>query len=433
MAQPLSLTPLWQENWREPADGQGDQMRMPEPPTHTDVLVIGGGYTGLAAARETAVAGLRTVVLDAGAPGAGCSGRNGGQVAYSLKPSLETLTARVGRERALAIRREGFAALEHLRHLIAEPGFDAGFQPTGGFVGAHTRRHYERMARAVANQPQGLAERIRLVPREEQHGEIATDLYHGGCVHLDDASIDPMRMLASMRRRASAAGAMLVDRTPALRIDRERGGFLVTTATGATRARCVLLATNGYPGRLSSWHGRRVVPIGSYQIATEPLGSARVRALIPHGRHVSDTRRVVVYFRPSPDGERLVFGGRAALAEQDPRVCVPRLTHMLRQVFPQLEDVRITHAWAGFVAYTFDTLPHLGEDRGLFYCMGYCGQGVPLAPYLGMRVGRRIANLDGGSTAFDGLEFPARAYHRGRPWFLAPAVWAYRWLDRLGL
>ncbi len=158
-----------------------------------------------------------------------------------------------------------------------------------------------------------------------------------------------------------------------------------------------------------------------------------MRALIPHGRNVVDSRRVVGYFRPSADGERLIFGGRAALYEKDPLTCVPRLRQMMARVFPQLESVPVSHAWAGWVAYTFDTLPHLGRHEGVYYCMGYCGQGVPLAPYFGRRIGQQMLGLAEGRTALDGLPFPSRPYYHGNPWFLAPSVFAYRMLDSLGL
>jgi glycine/D-amino acid oxidase-like deaminating enzyme len=194
-----------------------------------------------------------------------------------------------------------------------------------------------------------------------------------------------------------------------------------------------LIATNGYSGLLSPWHRRRVIPIGSYQIATQPLGIDTVRTLIPNGRNIGDSRRVVVYFRPSPDGERIIFGGRAALAETDPLACVPRLQAMMTRIFPQLRSAAITHAWAGWVAYTFDTLPHLGRKNGVHYCMGYCGQGVALAPYLGMRIGQQMVGLEEGRTALDDLPFPARPYYSGVPWFLAPSVLAYRTMDALGL
>src|SRR6202020_1228969 len=100
------------------------------------------------------------------------------------------------------------------------------------------------------------------------------------------------------------------------------------------------------------------------------------RELIPSARNIVDSRRVVVYYRPSPDGERIIFGGRAALSEPDPRVCAPRLHAMMTQIFPQLRSAKIAQVWAGWVAYTFDKLPHLGCSQGIYYSMGYCGQGV---------------------------------------------------------
>jgi glycine/D-amino acid oxidase-like deaminating enzyme len=289
------------------------------------------------------------------------------------------------------------------------------------------------MARDAENQPPGLEQRIRVVPRAEQRAEIASDFYHGGCVYLDDASVDPTRLLLALYRRAGDSGAVVIDECPVDALTRTADGFAAPTPRGTVHARQVLLATNGYSGPLSPWHRRRVIPIGSYQIATEPLGAAKLRELIPHGRNIVDSRRVVVYFRPSADGQRMVFGGRAALAEKDPLTCVPRLRVMMQRIFPQLKSVPITHAWVGWVAYTFDKLPHLGEHDGMFYCMGYCGQGVPLAPYFGMRIGQQMLGLPAGRTALDGLEFPSRPYYHGKPWFLAPSVFAYRLIDVLGL
>jgi len=217
-----------------------------------------------------------------------------------------------------------------------------------------------------------------------------------------------------------------------LGLDRTRDCFAVRTSRGTLRARQVLLATNGYTGALSPWHRRRVVPIGSYIVATEELDPALVRRLIPHARNVGDTRRVVIYLRPSPDGRRILFGGRAAAAEQDVTRCVPRLRQMMAQIFPELGAARISRAWMGFVGFTFDTLPHLGGDRGLYYCMGYCGQGFPSATYYGRRVGLQMAGVAGGATALDGLAFPTRPLYYGRPWFLPAAILGYRLRDRLG-
>ena len=206
----------------------------------------------------------------------------------------------------------------------------------------------------------------------------------------------------------------------------------MSTPAGTVRARQVLLATNGYTGALSPWHRRRIVPLGSHLIATEPLDPRLMRRLLPRGRNIVDTRRVIVYYRPSPDGRRIIFGGRASAGERDATRCVPRLRAMLATIFPELAAVRVSHAWMGFVAFTFDTLPHLGCRDGLYYCMGYCGQGIPLASYYGRKVGLQMVGRPGGETALTGLPFPARPLYYGRPWFLPAAVLGYRLRDRLG-
>jgi len=400
-------------------------------PSATDVLIVGAGYTGLSAARETAAAGLATCVLEAGSIGAGCSGRNGGQIAYSLKPSFAKLASLHGAQRAFAICREGFEALAYLKTLGRD--IECDWRDCGCFFGAHTPRHFKRMAFEARNQPAGLEQRISVLPKSEQRQEIDSEFYHGGCVYHDDASVDPMKLLLGLLERARHAGAAVLDGCTAQAVQRTRDGFEVLTPGGMIKARKVLIATNGYSGPLSSWHRRRVIPIGSYQIATAPLGKDRVRSLIPRGRNIVDSRRVVVYFRPSPDGERIIFGGRAALAERDPLACVPRLRSMLGEIFPQLHTVALDHAWVGWVAYTFDTMPHLGCRDGIYYCMGYCGQGVTLAPYFGMKIGRQMAGALDADTALDGLAFPTRPYYYGRPWFLAPVVLANGTLDRFGI
>ncbi len=425
MAHKISVTPLWMDG------AAGPQSYNQVLPVQVDVLIIGAGYTGLAAAYETAMAGRSTLVLDAGAIGTGCSSRNGGQVAYSIKPTYEALKAKHGADLAFRICREGLDAVTYLRSLSAQ--IDCGWRADGGFCGAHTPRHFVQMVREAENQPRGLEQRISIVPKARQHEEIASDFYHGGSVYHDDASVDPTRMLLALLHRALSSGATVADRCPVTAVQSSADGFEVLTSRGIIRARQVLLATNGYSGSLSPWHRRRVIPIGSYQIATEPLGADRIRSLIPRGRNMADSRHVVVYFRPSADGERIIFGGRAALSEEDPLACVPRLRQMMERIFPQLQSVNITHAWVGWVAYTFDTLPHLGRHNGMHYCMGYCGQGVPLAPYFGKRIAQQMLGLEAGRTALDGLVFPSRPYYHGKPWFLAPSVLAYRMIDTIGL
>ena len=202
------------------------------------------------------------------------------------------------------------------------------------------------------------------------------------------------------------------------------------SARGTVEARDVVIATDGYTGALSPWLQRRVIPIGSYIIATEPLPAAAIDTLIPRNRVVSDTRKVVFYYRASPDRRRILFGGRVSLDETDPTVSGPLLRADLVKIFPELRDVRISHSWCGFVAYTFDELMRVGKHQGVHYAMGYCGSGVGMANYLGMRVGQQVLGLAEGRTAFDDLPFPTRPLYSGKPWFLAPSIRYFRWRDR---
>jgi glycine/D-amino acid oxidase-like deaminating enzyme len=227
------------------------------------------------------------------------------------------------------------------------------------------------------------------------------------------------------------AGASVVAHCRVAGLTREGGRFRVATAKGTVDAGSVVVATNGYTSALTPWLRRRVIPIGSYIIATEPLAPDVIHRLLPGPRMITDSRKVVFYYRKSPDGTRILFGGRVSADETDPRISGPALHRELVKIFPELHATRISHSWCGFVAYTFDELMHIGEHEGLHYAMGYCGSGVGMAGYLGMRLGLRVLGRDDGRTAFDGIRFQTRPLYRGNPWFLAPSVQFYRLRDRL--
>jgi len=417
------LSPYW---W--------DTMQVPrfdaEPiPQVADVAVIGSGYTGLNAALQTARGGRHTVVFDAEDAGFGCSTRNGGQISTSIKPSYETLARRHGQSRAFAIMREGQQSLAWLGEFVTSEGLDCDFAVVGRFHAAHSAARYEALTRSIANQPKGLEVEAHAVPRAEQRSELGTDVYHGGVVYRQHAAIEPARYHRELLTRVIGAGAQIFARCPVTAIDKDGGRLRLTTSRGAVRARDVLVATNGYTGRLTPWLRRRVIPIGSYIIATEPLSPDIMARLMPRNRIVSDTRKVVYYYRATPDRRRILFGGRVSLNETDPRISGPMLRAEMVNIFPELAQARISHSWHGLVAYTFDELMHVGRHDGLYYAMGYCGSGVGMGSYLGMRVGQQILGLKEGRTAFDGLSFQTRPFYTGNPWFLAPSIMYYRWRD----
>ena len=420
--------------WTDRSYWLGEAPAAPNPPAALpdacDVLVIGSGYTGLAAALQTARGGRDTVVLEAGTPGQGCSTRNGAHVSTSIKPGFEALARRHGPERARAIRAEGPRALDWLEDFIAAEGIDCGFRRCGRFHAAHSAAHYERLAREAEtiHRAEGVA--AHPVPRHEQARELATGFYHGGVVFPGFATLHPARYHGGLLARAEAAGARLVWDCPAAAIMRNGAGVTVATARGPIRAREVVVATNGYTGGLTPWLRRRIIPIGSQIIATGDLPPGTVERLFPTGRIVTDTRRVVYYFGPSPDRRRVIFGGRVSAGEVPPTVSGPRLHAEMARIFPELAEARIAHAWAGTVAYTFDELAHCGSHEGIHYALGYCGAGVSMSSYLGTRTGQRLLGLAEGRTAFDDLPFPTRPFYAGRPWFLPAAVAWYRLRDR---
>jgi glycine/D-amino acid oxidase-like deaminating enzyme len=402
-------------------------------PDEIDVLIVGGGYTGLNAALQTASEGLGTLVIDAEHPGWGCSMKNGGQLSTSLKPSFTALANRYGEDLATRLCREGQASLDYMHGLAGEDGIDMGLVEAGRFHGAHKPHLYDRLSKeCAAGHPVWKTDAF-MVPKAEMSSELDTDAYHGGIVYPHHCSIDVSRYLPSLLRKAMTAGARVKGGCRALALERRGSGFTVLTSQGTVTAGKVILATNGYSGPLSPWHRRRLIPIGSYVIATEELPRETVDRLFPTDRMLSDTRKLVYYYRLSPDRKRVLFGGRVSLSETDPRNSALKLHRDMTALFPELGQARISHAWMGFVGYTFDTLAHCGEDKGLYFAGGYCGSGVGMASYLGMRMGRKAAGRETAPSAFEEIPFPTRPLYHGTPWFLAPSVLVYRLRDRLGI
>ena len=424
---------IWADGWSQNSywlDGLGDAPHTDEPlPGEADVVIIGSGYTGLNAAIECARGGKSTLVLEAGDPGHGCSTRNGGQISTSIKPSLERLQAKHGRERGKAIRDVGQDALDWIETRIGAEGLDCGFKRVGRFHAAHSAAAYEELCRTSEALRRHEDIESFAVPRGEQHAELGSDFYHGGVVYPRHASVDPARYHRGLLASALAAGVRVHGRCAATGLVRRPVGFEVQTQRGKLRAGEVIVATNGYTTGLTPWLRRRVIPIGSYIIATEPLPGSLMDRLSPKDRIASDTRKVVYYYRPSPDRTRIVFGGRVSANEADPHVSGPRLFQDMCRIFPELGDYKITHSWMGTVAYTFDELAHVGVHDGVHYAMGYCGSGVSMASYLGMRIGQQVLGLKEGQTPFDELPFPTRPLYTGTPWFLPPMVAWYRWRD----
>ncbi|MFK7939193.1 MAG: NAD(P)/FAD-dependent oxidoreductase [Roseovarius sp.] len=434
MTTPRHQDDVWAEGWKDTPYWL-DGVTAPDTgaaalPNDADVVIIGSGYTGLNAAIECARAGRSTLVLEAQTPGYGCSTRNGGQISTSIKPSLEKLTGLYGAQHARAIRGEGERALEWIEDRITSEGIACSFRRVGRFHAAHRAQAYEDLARTAETVSKTEGIEAYAVPKSEQMAELGSEAYHGGVVYPRHASVDPALYHHGLLRVALSAGVQVAGHCPATDISGHSGAFKVTTPQGTVQARDVIVATNGYTTALTPWLKRRVIPIGSYMIATEELPAALMDRLSPKDRIASDSCKVVYYYRPSPDRKRILFGGRVSANETNPKISGPRLYDDMCRIYPELRDYKVSHSWMGTVAYTFDEMAHTGTHDGIHYAMGYCGSGVSMASYLGMRVGQKVLGLSEGRTAFDDLNFQTRPLYTGKPWFLPPMVAYYRWRDK---
>jgi glycine/D-amino acid oxidase-like deaminating enzyme len=408
----------------------GEARESPELPARTDVAIIGGGYTGLAAARALARRGVDATVLEQHTLGWGASGRNGGFVLPGYKPEIEKLAKRLGAARAARMFQLSLEAIRHLSSLISEEGISCDFVRCGAVSLAAKPGHLRGLEQSGRFMREQLGYETELLSRDELAREIESPRYHGGLIDPGGCSLQPAQYAQGLAQAAERAGARLLEGAEVKRIRRMHGAFEVTTTKGTVKAREVLAATNGYTPRALAPLRRRVIPIGSYQIATAPLDQDQARRLVPQNRVFSDTKNLLYYFRLSPD-RRMVFGGRASFTPTGTRRSAAILATGMGEVFPELAGATIEYAWSGKVAFPVDHLPHAGRLDGVHYSMGYCGHGVALATYLGGRMGEVLAGV-GDIPDLGTSRFRAIPFYNGVPWFLPLVGGYYRVRDRLG-
>ncbi len=418
-------TPYWWEAAAPPASP------VTALPDQADAVIIGGGITGLSTALELARGGMAPLVLDREAIGWGASSRNGG--ALSGAGSLGRAKSDVSKGIAPALLSEmvdeAEASFDAFEALLARESIECDYVRCGRFVGAHSAAAMESLAKRAALLNAAIPGTAEILPRARLAEELGTPHYHGGMVNHRAASLHPARYTQGLARAARRAGAALAGGVTVDGIAREGTGFLVSTTAGVIRARHVMVATNGYTGAALPWHRRRIVPVASYMVATAVLGRDRVAEVLPKFRVYGDTKKILYYFRPSPDGTRVLFGGRATLSDTDPRVGARWLHRHLVHLLPALEGVRLTHGWKGNVAFAFDMLPHVGVQDGVHHALGCNGSGVVTMTHLGTVAARMMLGGDNRASAFSRMPMPTLPGYSGTPWFMPLVTGWYRLKD----
>jgi glycine/D-amino acid oxidase-like deaminating enzyme len=405
------------------------------PPVKADCVVVGAGFTGLSAALTLARAGRQVVVLDSEAIGFGASTRNGGMLGSGHKVSAADAQKHYGSVIAAELHCEANASLAFTKSLIVDHNIDCELQACGRLRTAWTPRDFTAMASAYAGLQQIEPFAARMVKPDEMAQHIDTDLYFGGLLYESHASVQPRKLHYGLLQLALQAGVQVFGEQPVYAVKPKLDGFCISAKGQEIHCQQVLMATNGYTqSGVSTFLAKRVMPVPSFIIVTEALGKDVVQALLPGGHCMVETRQRFCYYRATPCGERIMLGTRAALHATTPQKALPTLRNKLTEIFPQLKDTDISHCWTGFTGFSFSKLPNIGCHNGIYHAMGYCGNGVAMAPYLGHKAAQKMLNPQQRHSVFEQTPLQRRFYYQGSLWYMPVASAWYRirdWWDNM--
>ena len=405
-------------------------------PQSVDVAVIGGGFTGLSAARTLAKDDAQVAVLEAENVGWGASCRNGGMVLSGLKLGAAKLIARYGRGATKRMYAASLESIDCVEALVREENIDCDFSRCGHLEVACKPKHFAEFRRGAETIEREFGHKLRIVEKADLPQEIGSAIYHGGIVDEVSAGVNPAKYVAGLACATAKAGATIHEKTRVMRLERDsrraESGWNVKTSRGSLHARDVLIATSGYTSGVTPSLQKKIIPIGSYIIVTEIQPEALARELSPRNRMIYDSKNYLYYYRLTPD-RRMLFGGRAAFFPENENT-VRDSARILRDgmisVYPQLRETKVEYVWGGTLDFAFDIMPHAGKMDGMFYSVGYAGHGVAMATLLGQKIAQSI--LTGrDENPFAGIPFPGAplGVYNGKPWFLPFAGMWYKFLD----
>ncbi len=392
-----------------------------------DVVVIGGGFTGVSAALSAAEKGFSVILLESQNIGFGASGRNGGQLIPGLRWSLSEIDSEFGRERAKAIFDLAWCDNAVLRR-IKRHGIECDLKP-GHLEAAYKPNHFGAMAKEAEFMAREFGwDSVQTVSAQDMAGHISGGKYHGGLYESAGGHFHPLNYVLGLAKAASAAGVSIYENSPVLRVE-DNGGITATTAQGRVTAKHAIIAADAWMHEIAPELGGYTVPIMNYNIATTPLANAD--DLLPSDAAVADSRFVLNYFRLSAD-KRMIFGGGEKYVQTPPADIAGFVRTHMTEVFPSLAGVPIDYAWGGSVAVTMNRLPHMGRKGNIFYAHGFSGHGALITTLAGELIAEAMSGTLQKFDVFASL--PHRKFPGGRVFARPLATLGLMWFalrDRL--
>jgi gamma-glutamylputrescine oxidase len=393
------------------ASSAPDQAASREPlvgEVRADVVVVGGGVAGCSAALHLAQCGFRVALLEAHVVGYGASGRSGGQTIFGLAASQKALTAQVGREDARRLFDLSIEALDLTQSLIRDHAIDCDYKPNHVHVATKPRHLTELSEWAEELEGEYRYQSARLLDRRELAAHVRSPRYLGGLLDTRSGHLHPLKYTRGVARAAEQAGVKIFEHSQALHYE-DGSEVLVRCQRGTLRCRHLVLCANAYIGPLAPALARRILGVGTYIIATQPLAPERAASLLPSDAAIADLNWILDYFRLSAD-RRLLFGGRVSYSAMQPPHLAESMRRRLVRVFPEAADLKVDYAWGGYLDITMSRAPDFGRlAPNVFYLQGFSGHGMSLTALAGKLVAEAVA---GTAERFDVF---ARLPHRDFP------------------
>src|ERR1700730_7901370 len=405
-------------------------------PEKVDVAIVRAVFCSLSAALHLAKRGVRVAVLEAEAFGWGASCRNGGMVLTGLKLAVPQLISRYGRELVQRMYAASLDSIDLVERIVREEGIECSFSRCGHLEVACKQAHFDGYAESAARIQREFKHELKIIPRNSLKAEIGSSIYFGGMVDETSAGVNPAQYVLGLAGAAQRAGAFLYEQTRVRGVvPQPTGGsssFRVETSRGSVSAKDVLLASGAYTTKATPGLRKKIIPIGSYIIATEVLPEKLAHELSPRNRMIYDSKHFLYYYRLTPDN-RMLFGGRAAFfpeSENTVRKSAELLRGGMIEVYPQLRDAKVEYAWGGTLDFALDVMPHSGRIDGMYFAVGFAGHGVAAATWMGSKLATMICG-ERDDNPFSEIPFPAApmGFRRGNTWALPLAGAYYKVLD----